>query len=62
MFDIKYYNDKKQKLTQKANANLQEFINAGFKMVSEATDIQERIKEIEAVIAEKEETEKSKKK
>lgn len=45
-FSKDYYNEKLQKLQQKANGNLQKFINSAFEMVSEATDINERIKEI----------------
>lgn len=52
MFNLQYQEGKKQQLQAKANANLQEYINNGFKMVREAQDIDERIKEIDQTIAE----------
>jgi len=45
-----YYQDKLQKLQVKANGNLQKFINSAFDMVSEANDINERIKEIQDLL------------
>jgi hypothetical protein len=53
-FNKAFYEDKKQKLVQKSNANLQKFINSAFDMVSEAQDINERIKEIDIVVADNE--------
>lgn len=52
MFDKNFYENKKQKLNQKSQSNLQQFITSAFNMVSEASDITERINEIDAVIAE----------
>ena len=45
-----FYQDKLNKLQQKANTNLQKFINQAFDMVAEAGDINERIKEIQDIL------------
>jgi uncharacterized coiled-coil DUF342 family protein len=51
MFNLQFYQDKKQALQQKSQSNLQKYINAGFDMVREADDIRERIDEIDKIIA-----------
>jgi hypothetical protein len=51
MVDKQFYTDKLNKLQQKANANLQKFINCAFEMVSESNDLNERIKEVQDLLA-----------
>ena len=56
--DKNYYLQKKQKLQLKGQQILQDYINAGFKMVRDAQDNDAEVKEIDGILAELEVKEK----
>lgn len=56
-----YYQQKLGDLQRKSQANLQKFISYAFEMVSEAKDIEERIREIQELLKEEPKEEKKSK-
>lgn len=50
MVDKQFYQDKLNKLQQKANNNLQKLVATAFEVVAEANDINERITEIQNLL------------
>jgi hypothetical protein len=46
----KNYEEKLNKLQAKANSNLQKLISTAFEVVMEATDLDERMKEVKALL------------
>jgi vacuolar-type H+-ATPase subunit D/Vma8 len=46
MFDAKYYQDKKQKLIQKAQQIQNEYLQGAFKFTAELNDIQQELNKI----------------
>ena len=52
MFNLQYQQTRIQQLQQKAQANLQEGIQAQFKMVAQAKEIDDEIKERQQIIVE----------